>query len=217
MRRSREQKRQAHEQILRAAARAFRAGGVERVGIAALMGDAGLTHGGFYAHFASKDELVGEAASYGLAQSAREFFDAAAQAASDNPLREILRRYISRQHRDGPGEGCVIPTLGGEIAREPPDVRHAFSEGLEGYLTQLAEYAPGASAEARHDNALVLLSGMVGAVLLSRVLDDAALSDRALLVARHFFTDAFASSGASGRAEGARDGAHDVVDDIAEA
>ena len=212
MRRSREQKRQAHERILRAAARAFRAGGVERVGIAALMGDAGLTHGGFYAHFASKDALVGEAAVYGLAEAGRTFFEEAAAAAPENPLREILRRYLSRQHRDGPGEGCVIPTLGGEIAREPPDVRHAFSEGLEGYLTQLAEYAPGASAEARCDHALVLLSGMVGAILLARAMDDPTLSDRTLLAARRFFTGVFASGsepaagmGAQGSAELSRE------------
>ena len=194
MRRSREQKRQTHAQILHAAAKAFRAGGVEGVGIAELMGEAGLTHGGFYAHFASKDALVGAAAAHGLAESAQEFFDAAAQAAPENPLREILRRYISRQHRDGPGEGCVVPTLAGEIVREPPEVRHTFSAALEKYLARLAEHTPGETAEARRDNALVVLSGMVGAVLLSRALDDPALSDRALLVARHFFTDAFASA-----------------------
>ena len=193
MRRSREQKREAHERILRAAARAFRAGGVKRVGIAALMGDAGLTHGGFYAHFANKDALVGDAAAYGLAEAGRTFFEEAAAAAPENPLREILRRYLSRQHRDVPEEGCVLPTLAGEIAREPSTVRHAFTAALEAYLALLAEHAPGASDAAQRDNALVLLSGMVGAILLARAMDDPTLSDRTLLAARRFFTEAFAS------------------------
>ena len=192
MRRTREQKRQTHEEILRTATRAFREHGFDGVGVAELMSQAGLTHGGFYAHFASKDNLLGEAAAYGLEENGRSFFDAAAQAAPDDPLREILRRYISRSHRDTPSEGCVIPSLAGEIAREPEEVRRRFTDALETYLARLAEHAPGADDAARRDNALVLLSGMVGSLVLSRAMDDPALSDRTLLATRRFLTDAFA-------------------------
>ena len=192
MRRTREQKRQTHEDILRAAARAFRESGFDGVGVAELMRDAGLTHGGFYAHFPSKDALLGEAAAYGLEQNGQSFFDEAAQAAPDAPLREILRRYISRNHRDTPADGCVLPTLAGEIAREPAEVRHRFTEALETYLARLTEHTPGADDAARRDNALILLSGMVGALVLSRAIDDPALSDRTLLANRRFLTDTFA-------------------------
>ncbi len=205
MRRTREQKRQTHEEILHAAARDFREHGFEGVGVAALMEHAGLTHGGFYAHFASKDALLGEVATYGLEESGKAFFDGAAQAAPDAPLREILRRYISRQHRDTPADGCMIPSLAGEIAREPAEVRHCFTEALEGYLARLAEHASGADDAARRDNALALLSGMVGAVLLARAIDDAALSDRTLLATRRFLTDAFAEPEATSRGPNAPD------------
>src|SRR5260370_24748469 len=116
MRRSREQKRQAHERIPRAAARAFRAGGVERVGIAALMGDAGLTHGGFYAHFASKDALVGEAAASGLAEAGRAFFEGEAAATPAKPPRQIPPPLPRPPHPGTPGAERRVPTLAGADA-----------------------------------------------------------------------------------------------------
>jgi TetR/AcrR family transcriptional repressor of nem operon len=194
MRRTQEQKRQTHQEILRAASHAFREHGFDGVGVADLMRAAGLTHGGFYGHFASKDALLGEVTAFGLEENGKAFFDGAAQAAPDAPLREILRRYISRTHRDTPANGCVIPSLASEIAREPAEVRHRFTEALKGYLARLAEHTPGADDATRRDNALALLSGMVGALILSRAMDDSALSDRTLLATRRFLTAAFAES-----------------------
>lgn len=174
--------------ILEAAARAFRERGVHGVAIADLMRSADLTHGGFYAHFPSKDALLAEAARRGLDESHEAFLTAAAEANPTAPLREIIRRYVSRQHRDVPAEGCAMPALAGEMARESLEVRRAFTSGVEEFLDGLTGYCPGDTPEARRDAALALTAGMVGAVALARAVDDPALSDRMLLAARRFFT-----------------------------
>jgi TetR/AcrR family transcriptional repressor of nem operon len=153
---------------------------------------AGLTHGGFYAHFRTKDALVAEATTRGLAESRRAFLSAAAADNPEAPLSEIIRRYVSRAHRDQPAEGCALPALAAEIAREPAEVRRAFTAALEDFAAQLMEYVPGATPEARHDAALVLAAGMAGAIALARAVDDSAMSDRLLLAARRFYTDALA-------------------------
>lgn len=185
-------KARTHARILAVAARAIRERGVEGVGIAQMMQAADLTHGGFYAHFASKAALIAEVAREGLAESRREFLAAAAEASPDAPLREIIRRYVSRQHRDTLCEGCAMPALAGEMAREPAEVRRAFSDGLEAFVAGLADFVPGETEEARRDAALVLTAGMVGAIALARAVDDPALSDRLLLATRRYFTTAMA-------------------------
>jgi TetR/AcrR family transcriptional repressor of nem operon len=190
-------KARTHARIVEAAARAFRERGVEPVAIADVMRAAGLTHGGFYAHFSSKDALVAEATTRGLADSRREFLVAAAAANPQSPLREIIRRYISRSHRDHQAEGCALPALAAEIAREPAGVRSAFTAALEEFIAQLMDYVPGDTADARRDAALVLASGMAGAVALARAVEDPALSDRLLLAARRFYTDVLAESAPS--------------------
>lgn len=191
MPRSTAHKDRTRARIIETAARAFRERGVEPVGIAEVMHEAGLTHGGFYAHFPNKETLVAEAAVLGLAESRREFVSEAAEANPQAPLVEIIRRYVSRYHRDHPAEGCALPTLTAEVAREPDAVRHAFTTALEEFITQLMEYMPGTTPEEQHDAALVLAAGMAGAVALSRAVDDSSLSDRLLLAARRFYTDAF--------------------------
>ncbi|HEU0025871.1 MAG TPA: TetR family transcriptional regulator [Ktedonobacterales bacterium] len=189
MPRSTAHKARTRTRIIEAAARAFRERGVETVAIADVMRAAGLTHGGFYAHFPSKDALVAEATTRGLRDSRRAFVADAADASPDAPLREIIRRYVSRYHRDHPAEGCAMPALAAEIAREPGEIRHAFTTALEEFVTQLADYVPDATPGARRDAALALASGMAGAVALARAVDDPDLSDRILLAARHFYTN----------------------------
>ena len=179
--------------IVESASRSFRERGVEGVAIADLMRDVGLTHGGFYAHFANKEALIAEATASGLADSQREFLAEAAEARPEAPLREIIRRYVSRHHRDHPAQGCVMPALAGEIAREPAEVRHTFTASVERLIVGIAEYCPGETPEARRDAALALTAGMVGAVALARAVDDPVFSDRILLAVRHFYTDALAT------------------------
>jgi TetR/AcrR family transcriptional repressor of nem operon len=187
------------------AARAFRERGVEPVAIADVMRAAGLTHGGFYAHFRSKDALVAEATARGLADSRRAFLAEAAAANPGAPLREVIRRYLSRAHRDDRATGCALPALAAEIAREPTEVRRAFTASLEEFVAQLTEYVPGTSAEARRDAALVLAAGMAGAVALARAVEDPTMSDRLLLAARRFYTQALVDEAPAATGEGAGD------------
>ncbi|HKV82973.1 MAG TPA: TetR/AcrR family transcriptional regulator [Ktedonobacterales bacterium] len=175
--------------IVESAARAYREHGVEGVGIADIMRDAGLTHGGFYAHFPNKDALLAEATQRGLAETREEFLAGAVAASPDAPLREIIRRYVSRSHRDDAAGGCAMPALAGELAREPDEVRHAFTDAFEELASGIAAHCPGENPEARRDAALALTAGMVGAVALARAVDDPTLSDRILLATRRFYTD----------------------------
>lgn len=192
MPRSTAHKSRTRARIIEAAARAFRERGVEAVAIADVMRGAGLTHGGFYAHFPNKDALVAAAASRGMADSQRAFVSEAVDANPDAPLREIIRRYVSRYHRDHPAEGCAMPALAAEIAREPGEIRHAFTGALEEFVAQLMDYVPGDTPEVRHDAALALVAGMAGAVALARAVDDPDLSGRILLATRRFYTGALA-------------------------
>src|SRR5260370_14318161 len=188
MPRSTGHKAQTRARIVAAAARAFRERGVESVAIADVMRAAGLTHGGFYAHFSSKDALVAEATASGLVDSRREFVSDAAEANPEAPLREVIRRYVSRYHRDHQAEGCAMPALTAEIARESTEVRRAFTAALEEFVANLMEYVPGDSPEARRDGALVLAAGMAGALPPPRPGDHPPLKHPHLLAAPPSFT-----------------------------
>ncbi len=199
---SKEHKEETRRRILEAAARAYREEGVEGVGIGELMQSIGLTHGGFYAHFDSKDALVAEACDSVRSTLAQSWFAWAEEAGGAEGLRRVIRGYVSRQHRDEPGLGCLMPALAADASRAAPEVRASFTRSLRGLVAGVARLLRGArgapaapapaSGEAIPDEALVLVSGMVGAVLLARAADDPELSDRILLAARRFYTDAFA-------------------------
>lgn len=173
------------EKILHAAALAFKADGLNTVGIGRLMGKAGLTHGGFYAHFSSKDALVQEA----LVRSLRGTSTTLLQAAANTPpygLGGVIRSYVSRQHRDHPqAEGsCVLPTLAAEVARQAPEVRRAFTATLAGLIEELSALSRAGDPATRRAEVLPVLSGMVGAVMLSRAVSDPELSDAILKTTR---------------------------------
>jgi TetR/AcrR family transcriptional repressor of nem operon len=194
---SKAHKRETRQKVVRTAAHAFRARGIDGVGVADLMRQAGLTHGGFYAHFRSKEDLVAAACREGMLESSTSFVAGMKEASPDGGLATFIRAYLSRSHRDDPATGCVIASLGPEIVRGSPETRHAFTEALQQYVAKLAACtADGdASAEAGEDAMYLLLGGMAGALLVSRAVDDAALSDRILLAARRFYTKSFADSG----------------------
>lgn len=180
-------KEKTREQIVETAARAFREGGVAGVGIGELMGRAGLTHGGFYAHFPSKDALVGEACSRAADQAWAQMNEIVAHAPPGEELAAFIRAYVSRTHRDDPGTGCLMPSLGGEMPRQAPEVRAAFTAQIRRVLRNLEGLMP--PAPDREDRAIALAAGMAGAVMLARAVDDPALSDRILKVCRAFWTE----------------------------
>lgn len=183
-------KERTREQIVSAAARAFRQEGVAGVSVGELMGRAGLTHGGFYAHFRSKDQLVAEACRCALRESSARLMEAARQAPREERLAAFIHAYASPAHRDDPGGGCIMPALAAELSRHTPEVRAAFTESFREGIARLERALP--EGEDRSDRALALMSGLAGAVMLARAVDDPALSDRILNSARDVFTAAFA-------------------------
>jgi len=181
MRVTREQAAASRERILEAASRLFRERGLDGVGVADLMQSAGMTHGGFYAHFASKEDLTVAACERALAYSAARWDRvAAASDSSRDALAELATSYLSSGHRDRPGNGCVIAALGADVARQGGAVRRAYTRGLEALLDRLGRLVPGRSITARRRRALATYASMVGGVVLARAVDDAALSDEIL-------------------------------------
>jgi TetR/AcrR family transcriptional repressor of nem operon len=176
MRVTKEKAEENRERIVAAASRLFREKGFDGVGLDAIMDRAGLTHGGFYRHFASKDALAEEAVSRGLAASASRQDTYAS-------LADFVAAYLSPAHRDNPGGGCVMAALGGDIARQNPGVRRALTGYVSEQVVRLARRIGGRRAAARKQ-AIATLSGLVGALVLARAVDDPALSDEILAAAR---------------------------------
>ncbi len=165
--------------IVAMAAMLFRERGYDGVGVAELMAAAGLTHGGFYKHFKSKADLMAEAAAAGLEQSAVN--------TADLDVIAFVNQYLSRQHRDAPGEGCTMAALSGDAARQPDSIKAVFAEGIERQLAVLgANQAVDADAN-KQARALIIetMAQAVGAIVLSRACpDDSPLADEILAVCR---------------------------------
>jgi TetR/AcrR family transcriptional repressor of nem operon len=171
----------SHERITDAAAVQIRRGGVGSLNVASLMSDAGLTHGGFYRHFASRDALITEAVETALEQSADGYRSAKSpdgQRAARS-LDDVIDDYLSPPHRDDPGSGCAIAALGNDIARGNEDARAAYTRHVRGYLDRLTAAMARSSGEAG-DAPYVTLAAMVGALVLARAVSDPTLSDELL-------------------------------------
>ena len=165
---------EAHsERILTVAGTLFREHGYDGISVADIMKRAGLTHGGFYGHFASKEDLAAEIT---LRVLAREGWLERLTGKHDPALADVVRGYLSTRHRDDPGHGCVFAALGSDAARQPRTVRRAFTEGLRIRLEALLALIPGRSATKRRQRALATLATLVGAMVLSRAVDDSKLS-----------------------------------------
>ncbi|WP_422506048.1 TetR family transcriptional regulator [Stenotrophomonas sp. GZD-301] len=166
--------------IVDTASTLFRERGYDGVGVADLMAAAGFTHGGFYKHFRSKADLMAEAASCGLAKSA--------DAAADMDRASFMSYYLSRQHRDAPGQGCTMSALATDAARQPDPVKAAFAAGIEAQLAVCPcteGQADGATSEQARARRIALMAQAVGAMVLSRSCpDDSPLADEILDVCR---------------------------------
>jgi TetR/AcrR family transcriptional repressor of nem operon len=163
---SRQQMAANRERLLEIAARLFRERGFEGVSVAEVMQQAGLTHGGFYGHFASKEALAAEAATHALAQTSSRWKATLEDSGADG-LTRIVDAYLSQRHRDHPGAGCAIAALGPELARQADPVRNAFASELENLIAVLASFLPGTK---RRQRAQALLAQLVGAIVLARAL-----------------------------------------------
>jgi TetR/AcrR family transcriptional repressor of nem operon len=177
MRVSKDQAEQNHQQILRAAARLFRERGISATGVDAITSEAGLTHGGLYSQFGSKEAIAAEAIRFASQRSKRLWERTAQRKPGKNIFSDIVANYLSREHRDAPGNGCVVAALGADIARQPRVVRHAFTGETKKALDYLAEQMPGRSAARRRENAIAAFTSMVGGLILARAVDDNAFSE----------------------------------------
>jgi TetR/AcrR family transcriptional regulator, transcriptional repressor for nem operon len=171
MRITKEKKQENHDRIVTIASEMFRERGFDGVGVADLMKVAGMTHGGFYNHFASKEALIAEAAIRGFVETLERYADYA--------VGDVIDTYISRAHRDARGQGCTAAALSGEAARLPNETRAVFGEGISGLFAALERGLAG-QPEARA-RAISLFAQAVGAVALSRACPDgSALADEIL-------------------------------------
>ena len=168
---SKEQMAENRARILDAAAALFRERGFAGIGVADLMKAAGLTHGGFYGHFASKEELMARASERALAGSLGGWRRLVEQA-PDDALRRIVRSYLSEAHRDHPEQGCAVAALGADVARQGSEVRASVAHGVGAHAALLAGLMPGDTAQERERQAWFTYAALVGAVVLSRALGD---------------------------------------------
>jgi TetR/AcrR family transcriptional repressor of nem operon len=189
MRYSKEHKLETHARIVKKASVRLRERGAHGVGVADLMKEAGLTHGGFYAHFDSREALVVEAFAYAMDRSTERWRKLAEQTAPENRLATIVDSYLTPVHRDDPGHGCAVPALGAEIARESPKTRKAFAAKLEQMIDMLAEQIPDVPRKVARKRAMATLATMMGTMVLSRVAGNGEFSDEILGAGRDAVLD----------------------------
>jgi len=181
MRRSRAEKARTHERIIETASARIRNQGIERPGVGEIMQAAGLTHGGFYKHFGSRDDLIAEAADHAFAYAGRTL-DRYANDEPD-PFAAWVDWYLSEEHRDDPGAGrCPVAALVGDVGRADDDVRAGYSAVVERYIATLAAML-GGGVDARRE-ATIAVSTVVGSLALARSVDDDELSHEILRNAR---------------------------------
>jgi TetR/AcrR family transcriptional regulator, transcriptional repressor for nem operon len=208
MRYSREHKLETHARIVRKASVRLRERGAHGIGVADLMKDAGLTHGGFYAHFNSREALVIEAFTYAMDRSTERWRKLAEQALPEKRLAKVVNSYLTPLHRDDPGRGCAIPALGAEIARENSRTRKVFAGRLEQMIEVLADQIQGVPRKVARKRATSMLATMIGTLVMARIAGTGDFSDEILSAGRRAVlgrsTRAKAPKAASGRAASAR-------------
>jgi AcrR family transcriptional regulator len=174
---SRLQKEATHERIVETAARAIRRSGYGGTAVADIMKGAGLTHGGFYAHFASREAMLAEAADRAGAEAVAASASIAAQAPPDQALQALLHAYLSSEHIEGVETGCPIAALGSEMPRQAPEVRRAATRRIKEMIDLIARQSPDWGQPGAHERALVTVATAVGTLLMARAVDDPKLSE----------------------------------------
>jgi TetR/AcrR family transcriptional repressor of nem operon len=192
MRYSAEQKKQTRERIVRAAARRFRSRGSQGVGIGDFMRDLHLTHGGFYRHFRSKEDLFVEAFEQGTSEIHQRLTVAIENAPPGGELKALIDAYLDIGHCEDAADGCPVAALATELARRPPRsrARLSFERILLERTQKMANYMPGATEEERVRKARMLMSGMAGTLTIARVITDETRKRKFLDDAKKFYFDA---------------------------
>lgn len=166
----------SHERIVDAAARAIRRSGYNGTGVADIMKEAGLTHGAFYAHFASREAMLAEAADCAGAQANAAAAKLVAAAPSEQALKTLVEAYLSMAHVEAIETGCPISALGSEMPRQSPEVRRAATLRIKEMMDLVARQLPDWGQPSAHERALTIVAAMVGTLILARAVDEPALS-----------------------------------------
>src|SRR6185312_7093604 len=186
-----EHKKETRDRIVRNAARKLRAEGLSGPGVASVMKASGLTVGGFYKHFGSKDELLAEAIAQGFAEFSEKVFASLQRLPPEDRWKEVVRWYLSSEHCNHPDTGCPVVTLAPEIARAKLGVRKRIAGQMKELTNRWAEFMPGATARERERNFFVIFSAMAGAVAVARLFTEPADRKRILAGAREHLLASF--------------------------
>jgi len=183
---------QTHERILRAAARAIRRHGYEGVGVVDVMKEAGLTHGGFYAHFASRDALLAQAAEQAGVESIENMSRAVARAKPGEELMALVDSYLADRHVEAAeqGLGCALAAAGSDVPRQDAEVRRAVGRRIKDLIGLVERQVPGWGKSAAHERAMAIVASMVGALMLARAVGDPQLSKGIRKAARELIRSA---------------------------
>jgi len=166
-----------HERIVSVAARAIRRSGYDGTGVADIMKEAGLTHGAFYSHFASREAMLAEAVAKACAESAAAAAGVVAGVPPGKALASMLGSYLSKEHLEHVDIGCPLAALGSETSRQVPEVRRVTTRHIKEMIDLVARQSPDWGKPGAHERALVAVATMVGALLLARAVDEPGLSD----------------------------------------
>jgi TetR/AcrR family transcriptional repressor of nem operon len=186
MRKSRAETAKTRERIVKAASAQFAADGISDAALARVMAAAGLTHGGFYRHFASKDQLALEACSQTVLSLIASLESLINGKPREQALGLLVGRYVSRAHRDEPRTGCPLAALGSELARRDTRTRHAAMEGFLQLSRLIASHLETVPSRKRAEMSMAIVSAMVGAIILARIAPDSRTSDSVLVATRDY-------------------------------
>ncbi|MCE3602448.1 TetR/AcrR family transcriptional regulator [Massilia sp. P8910] len=189
-RRASGRKEATHERIVEVASRAIRRSGYAGTGVADIMKEAGLTHGGFYAHFDSRDALLAEAADRAGADAVALSARIAAAAPPGQGIRALVEAYLSPQHLEAIEQGCPVAALCSEMPRQAPEVRHAATRHIKEMVDLIARQSPAWGQPGAHEQALMALATMIGSLTLARAVDDPLLAESFLQIGKQTLTPA---------------------------
>ena len=184
MRKSRKETAETRQRIVGAASEEFRRNGIDRTGLSELMAAAGLTHGGFYKHFESKEQVVSESIAFGIESMIQSWRRTLSSAPPDLALQTAITEYLSANHRDDVASGCPLSALASEVTRSGNSVREATTTGFLKMVDLIASQLGGMTRAAARREALWIFSAMIGAVVMARVVTDPEVSDSILREAR---------------------------------
>ena len=190
-----QQKAETKARIVSAASRMFREQGAESNGIGSVMKEIGFTKGGFYRHFKDRDQLYVEAVDKAFLEMGDHMTGAAGGAEKGHELEAMISLYLSKEHLNSPAVGCVLSTLGSDIARQPVAVRRQINRSMQAYRERLSPYMPGKTPEERLATFSLLYSSMMGVLIIARVLADPAAQEKMLTNARDSFIERYTRRG----------------------